>query len=65
MGLLNEPAALGRDPLSGRIPVSIVTGFLGCGKTTLINRLLKRPDMNRVAVIINEFGEESIDNDLV
>jgi len=65
VGLLTEPAVLGRDPLAGRIPVSIVTGFLGCGKTTLINRLLKRPDMNRVAVIINEFGEEGIDNDLV
>ena len=65
MAILGEPAALGRDPLSGRIPVSIVTGFLGSGKTTLINRLLKRPDMNRVAVIINEFGEQSIDNDLV
>ncbi|MEK6593286.1 MAG: GTP-binding protein [Pseudomonadota bacterium] len=65
MGLLTEPAALERDPLAGRIPVSIVTGFLGSGKTTLINRLLKRPDMNRVAVIINEFGEQGIDNDLV
>lgn len=65
MGILTEPATQGRDPLAGRIPVSIVTGFLGCGKTTLINRLLKRPDMNRVAVIINEFGEQSIDNDLV
>ncbi len=65
MGLLTEPAALERDPLAGRIPVSIITGYLGCGKTTLINRLLKRPDMNRVAVIINEFGEQGIDNDLV
>jgi G3E family GTPase len=54
-----------RDPLSGRIPVSVVTGFLGSGKTTMINRLLKRTDMNKVAVIINEFGEESIDHDLV
>jgi G3E family GTPase len=54
-----------RDPLAGRIPVSIVTGFLGSGKTTLINRLLKRPDMNRVAVIVNELGEQSIDHDLV
>ena len=65
MEALAEPAALGRDPLAGRIPVSVVTGFLGSGKTTLINRLLKRPDMNRVAVIINEFGEQGIDNDLV
>jgi len=54
-----------RDPLAGRIPVSVVTGFLGSGKTTLINRLLKRPDMNRVAVIVNELGEVGIDNDLV
>jgi len=45
--------------------VSVVTGFLGSGKTTLINRLLKRPDMNRVAVIVNELGEVGIDNDLV
>src|SRR5918992_4183676 len=54
-----------RDPLAGRIPVSVVTGFLGSGKTTLVNRLLKKPDMNRVAVIVNEFGEIAIDNDLV
>ncbi|MCW5603425.1 MAG: GTP-binding protein [Burkholderiales bacterium] len=53
------------DALSGKFPVSVVTGFLGSGKTTLINRLLKRPDMNRVAVIVNEFGEQAIDNDLV
>lgn len=65
MTLQPEPAVQTRDPLAGRIPVSIVTGFLGSGKTTLINKLLKRPDMNRVAVIVNEFGEESIDNDLV
>ena len=65
MSLQTELALQGRDPLAGRIPVSIVTGFLGSGKTTLINRLLKRPDMNRVAVIVNEFGEQSIDHDLV
>jgi G3E family GTPase len=65
MSLQTEPIQQGRDALAGRIPVSIVTGFLGSGKTTLINRLLKRPDMNRVAVIVNEFGEQSIDHDLV
>jgi G3E family GTPase len=59
------PAVPGRDPFAGRIPVSVVTGFLGSGKTTLINRLLRQPDMNRVAVIVNEFGEQSIDHDLV
>ena len=65
MELQTDVLAQGRDPLAGRIPVSIVTGFLGSGKTTLINRLLKRPDMNRVAVIMNELGEQSIDHDLV
>ena len=54
-----------RDVLAGLIPVSVITGFLGSGKTTLINRLLKQPDMNRVAVIVNELGEIGIDNDLV
>ncbi|MGH9577447.1 MAG: GTP-binding protein, partial [Terriglobales bacterium] len=54
-----------RDALAGLIPVSIVTGFLGAGKTTLVNRLLKRPEMNRVAVILNELGEIGVDNDLI
>ena len=65
INILNEPATLSRDPLAGRLPVSIVTGFLGSGKTTLVNRLLKRPEMNKVAVIVNELGEQSIDHDLV
>jgi G3E family GTPase len=65
VNLQNEPIAAGRDPLAGRIPVSIITGFLGSGKSTLINKLLKRPDMNKVAVIVNEFGEQSIDHDLI
>ena len=63
--LTQERTVTTRDTLSGLIPVSIVTGFLGSGKTTLINRLLKRPEMNRVAVIVNELGEIGIDNDLV
>jgi G3E family GTPase len=54
-----------RDPLAGKIPVTLITGFLGSGKTTLITRLLKHPDMDRVAVIINEIGEVGIDHDLV
>jgi G3E family GTPase len=54
-----------RDALAGLIPVSVITGFLGSGKTTLINRLLKQPEMNRVAVIVNELGEIGVDNDLV
>lgn len=54
-----------RDPLAGKIPVTLITGFLGSGKTTLISRLLKHPDMDKVAVIINEIGEIGIDHDLV
>jgi G3E family GTPase len=59
------PSAAGRDPLAGRLPVTVVTGFLGSGKTTLIRRLLGHPGMNRAAVIVNEFGEVGIDHDLV
>ena len=47
------------------LPVSVVTGFLGSGKTTLLNRLIQHPDMDRTAVVINEFGEIGIDNLLV
>ncbi len=47
------------------IAVSIVTGFLGSGKTTMLNRLLKDPALTNTAVIINEFGEVSIDHLLV
>ncbi|NBO88962.1 MAG: GTP-binding protein, partial [Betaproteobacteria bacterium] len=54
-----------RDPLAGKIPVTLITGFLGSGKTTLISRLVRHPDMNRVAVVINEVGEIGIDHDLV
>ena len=46
-------------------PVSVITGFLGSGKTTLMRRLLRDPAMGRTAVIINEFGEIGIDHDLI
>jgi G3E family GTPase len=61
----NAGAAAGRDPFAGRIPLSIITGFLGSGKTTLLKRLLRHPGMNNAAVIVNEFGEESIDHELL
>lgn len=50
---------------SGRIPATVVTGFLGSGKTTLINRILRDQHGKRIAVIVNEFGEISIDGQLV
>ncbi len=55
----------GTDPLASRLPVTVITGFLGSGKTTLLSRLLRHPDMNRAAVIINEFGEVGLDHELV
>jgi len=47
------------------IPVTLITGYLGAGKTTLLNRILTETHGRRYAVIVNEFGEEGIDNDLV
>ena len=51
--------------LAGRIPVTLITGFLGSGKTTLLAHVLRQPEMNRAAVVINEIGEVGIDHDLV
>ncbi len=48
-----------------RIPVTVVTGFLGSGKTTLINHILQEQRGRKVAVIVNEFGEIGIDGQLV
>jgi G3E family GTPase len=47
------------------IPVAIVTGFLGSGKTTLISRILCDPAFARTAVIVNEFGEIGLDHELI
>src|ERR1700758_877245 len=48
-----------------RIPVTVLTGYLGSGKTTLLNRILSETHGERFAVIVNEFGEVGIDNDLI
>ncbi|MGC2220914.1 MAG: GTP-binding protein [Methylocella sp.] len=48
-----------------RIPVTVLTGYLGAGKTTLLNRILSEDHGRKFAVIVNEFGEIGIDNDLV
>jgi G3E family GTPase len=47
------------------IPVTVLTGYLGAGKTTLLNRILSEHHGRRYAVIVNEFGEIGIDNDLI
>jgi G3E family GTPase len=54
-----------RNELTALLPVSIVTGFLGSGKTTLIARLLRNPAFARTAVIVNEFGEIGLDHELI
>ena len=51
--------------MAEKIPVTVLTGYLGAGKTTLLNRILTEPHGKRYAVIVNEFGEIGIDNDLV
>ena len=51
--------------MSDKIPVTVLTGYLGAGKTTLLNRILSEPHGKKYAVIVNEFGEIGIDNDLI
>ncbi|MBM4409230.1 MAG: GTP-binding protein [Chloroflexi bacterium] len=55
-----EPA-----PVDDRVPVTVLTGFLGSGKTTLVNRILTEQHGKRIAVIENEFGEVGVDQELV
>jgi G3E family GTPase len=52
-------------PTTEKIPVTVLTGYLGAGKTTLLNRILSEPHGKKFAVIVNEFGEIGIDNELV
>lgn len=47
------------------LPISVLTGFLGSGKTTVLNRLIQQTEMSRTLVIINEFGEIGLDSDLM
>jgi G3E family GTPase len=54
-----------RLPEAAQIPVTVLTGYLGAGKTTLLNRILSEKHGKKYAVVINEFGELGVDNDLV
>lgn len=51
--------------MTNPIPVTVLTGYLGSGKTTLLNRILSEAHGKKYAVIVNEFGEIGIDNDLI
>src|SRR6266480_1563173 len=55
----------GRIMSADLIPISVLTGFLGSGKTTMLRHLLGQPEFARTAVIINEFGAVGIDHELV
>merc|ERR550537_479217 len=60
MGAMSSP-----DAASSRTSVTILTGFLGAGKTTLVNHILRTRHGHRIAVIENEFGEVGVDDALV
>ena len=51
--------------IGAAIPVTLLTGFLGSGKTTVLGHLVKHPAAGRLAVIINEFGDVDLDHDLI
>ena len=59
---MNAPAT---PESASKIPVTVLTGYLGAGKTTLLNRILSEPHGKKFAVIVNEFGEIGIDDELV
>ena len=50
---------------SSSLPVTVLTGFLGSGKTTLVNRLLKEKPGTRFGLVVNEFGEAALESQLL
>lgn len=62
--MTSKPAI--RPPARGElVPVSLLTGFLGSGKTTVLNSLVRQPELANAVIVINEFGEVGLDHDLV
>ncbi|WP_029009415.1 cobalamin biosynthesis protein CobW [Azospirillum halopraeferens] len=59
------PAAPTAAALSAKVPATVVTGFLGAGKTTLIRSLLEQADGRRLALIVNEFGDVGVDGEIL
>ncbi|MGB5711981.1 MAG: GTP-binding protein [Waterburya sp.] len=59
------PTSLAMDVSKKGLPVTIITGFLGSGKTTLLNHILTNQEGLKTAVLVNEFGEIGIDNELI
>jgi G3E family GTPase len=59
------PATQSQAADAQRLPVSLLTGFLGSGKTTVLNHLLRQPELAQTVVVINEFGEIGLDHELV
>jgi G3E family GTPase len=65
MTTTTQAPAVKMDAAKRGIPVTIITGFLGSGKTTLLNHILSNQEGLKTAVLVNEFGEIGIDNDLL
>ncbi|KJV34798.1 CobW family GTP-binding protein [Luteibacter yeojuensis] len=64
-GLLRPDVVQAAGPVDDRVPVTVLTGFLGAGKTTLINRVLATAEGERLLVIVNEFGDIGVDHALM